>query len=564
MTDYPLLPTPKPERGKRPRSGWGGGKIVTPSRVRQGQRIGAKFQRLGDAFDNDRDPVSLRHDPLGIAPERAIVFEIAGSIRDFSVAVGRIKGLELLCDEELFLYPDGDFGVLETRAGREPRIRHDKRIAGRLYMAMPNVEALRQLLSLWCKYQAGKSAPLGFKTWFDVFDHLYDLRAWGPTDRVPDNTIAYLKEALASAQADALIRVEVELWYLGTTEMRDAGKTRFRRAMESAGGIIVDQSEIEAIGYLAFLIDLPVEEVQNLIDRDEVNIVVCDDVMLIHPQSTVDVPIEAEPLDDTLPVPTRAVEPLSPIAAIFDAMPVQNHDLLSSRLLLDDPDDYDTMSVVAERRHGTEMASLILHGDRNGDEEPLSRPIYFRPVMYAPGSPQNEQPAPDRLLLDVIYCAVLRMKIGDDENIGSRRLPFIVNISLGDRNRPFSGTMSPWGRLLDYLAERFGLLFLVSAGNIKTPLRVAKFSGVTDFEAATPEDREAAILSALVEQRAVRTLLSPAEALNVVTVGAWHEDNLCHYEKGAITLFHHPTRLCIHHHIFDARRHLYFLFGQSF
>ncbi len=99
-----------------------------------------------------------------------------------------------------------------------------------------------------------------------------------------------------------------------------------------------------------------------------------------------------------------------------------------------------------------------------------------------------------------------------------------MNLSLGDRNRPFTGPMSPWGRLLDYLAERFGILFVVSAGNVTDPLPVPTFTGTTDLEAATAADRQKAILSALDGQRSQRTLLSPAEALNVITVGAWNED----------------------------------------
>jgi len=84
--------------------------------------------------------------------------------------------------------------------------------------------------------------------------------------------------------------------------------------------------------------------------------------------------------------------------------------------------------------------------------------------------------------------------------------------------------MSPWGRLLDHLADRFGILFLVSAGNILDPLEIPAFNGLLDLERATPGERERAIFEALEQQRSQRTLFSPAEALNVVTVGAWHED----------------------------------------
>ncbi len=165
------------------------------------------------------------------------------------------------------------------------------------------------------------------------------------------------------------------------------------------------------------------------------------------------------------------------------------------------------------------MTSLILHGDRNLREPALQRSIYLRPVLYAPGNGENERTHPDRLLIDTIYRAVLRMKEGDDATAPN---VFIVNLSLGDKNRPFTRTMSPWGRLLDYLAERFGILFIVSAGNVRNPLPVPAFNGITELESATPEERQRAILKALGEQRSQRTLLSPAEALNVVTVGAWY------------------------------------------
>jgi hypothetical protein len=180
MTDYPLLPVPKPRDDKRPKGSGGGGSIQTPSRARQRERLGPTFQRLRDVFDQNRDPVALREDPFGIAPERALVFEVAGSIGDFGAAVSKIDGLGFLADEELILDPDADFGVKETRKGREPGIRDDKPIAGRLYMAMPDLQALRNLLSLWRRYEAGQDAPDGFAPWFRLFEHLHALRAWGP------------------------------------------------------------------------------------------------------------------------------------------------------------------------------------------------------------------------------------------------------------------------------------------------------------------------------------------------------------------------------------------------
>jgi hypothetical protein len=527
MAEYPLLPIPAPRLDERPRGGGGGGdNLRLPTVERQARRIGPTFQRLRDAFTEERRAISLRNDPASIAPERAIVFEIAGSIGDFYAAVRQIAGLEYLGDEELDLDADDDFAVMDTRRGREGERRDDRAVGGRLYLAMPDTQALRELLRLWDLYQAGRPPERGFTSWFNLFQRLHTLRAWGPVDRIPEETINYWEEALERAEPDAMIRTEVELWSFASPRRRREAAMRFEAAVGAAGGDIVDRSSIPEISYEGVLVDLPVAEVRRLIRRDEVRLAICDEVMFLRPQSTAEFPTSVEAVEAGGSAEAAPAIALPPIAALFDGVPVQRHRLLDGRLIMDDPDDLDAMSVVGERRHGTEMASLILHGDRNLDEPSLQRPLYVRPVLYAPGQGRDECPNQNRLLIDTIYRAVRRMKEGDDEGEATAPTVFIVNLSLGDKNRPFSGVMSPWGKLLDYCADRYGILFLVSAGNIGDHLSIASFTKWIDFEEADPERREQAVLEALGAQRAQRTLLSPAEALNSVTVGAWHEDGV--------------------------------------
>lgn len=282
------------------------------------------------------------------------------------------------------------------------------------------------------------------------------------------------------------------------------------------------------------LVELPASEVRRLVQRQEVHLAICDEVMFVRPQSTATFPTQVETLGAGEPVAPTPATDLQPIAALFDGVPVHRHRLLDGRLRFDDPDDLDTLSVVSKRSHGTAMASLILHGDRNLGEPPLQRPLYLRPVLYAPEAETDERTQSDRLLIDTIYRAVQRMKSGDAEGDATAPDVFVVNLSLGDENRPFSGPMSPLGRLLDYLAERFGMLFVVSAGNVSDPLPVPAFTGLTELESAAPEEVEKAILDALGKQRSQRTLLSPAEALNVVTVGAWYEDAVDSVNQSAI------------------------------
>lgn len=523
MPEYPLLPLPAFERGDPP-----GARGFVPStpklpRGRQGERLGPIFERLTNVLEEERDGLSLLDDPSSIAPERALVLEVAGSLVDFQALAARVEGLEFLGDEEIEFDPDEDFFEMDAREGREGERRMDRRLGGRFYLAMPDVKALRQLLSLWGQWQRGDGLPAGFAPWRDLFASLREIRPWGPADRLSEETISRWREEIEHDPGE-MRRIEVELWFRESAKSRAAAIRRVAEVVAGAGGRIVHHGAIEEIGYEAVLTDVPAAEITRLAEREEVHLVICDDIMFLRPQSSTDVPEPDDEMEPDWEVPGEEPADLPPIAALLDGVPVQNHALLDGRLEMDDPDGLEAMSVVSERHHGTAMASLILHGDRNLASGVLSRRLYMRPVLYAPGNGLREEPRRDRLLLDVIYRAVRRIKEGDEEGGATAPEVFLVNLSLGDPGRPFGGPMSPWARLLDYLADRYAILFLVSAGNIGQPLRVGGFAGWVEFEDADPLDRERAVLMALSDQKAFRTLLSPAEALNPITVGAMHDD----------------------------------------
>ena len=525
MGQYPLLPLPAPERGDPPTGrGVPRNNVPSLSPQRQAQRLGPVFQRLVDVFADGRDDVTLlRSDPSSIAPERALVLEVAGSQVDFQAVVRRVGGLEFLGDEEMIFDPDKDFSVPDTRKGREGQQRMNRLLDGRLYLSMPDTAALKQLLSLWKHWQDRKSLPWGFTKWQDIFAMLRNIRPWGAADRLSQETISQW-QAMIDKDPGRMQRIEVEMWFREDQENRTIAYRRVKKAVDQAGGTVIDHAVIEAVGYEAVLIDVPSEEITRLAERKEVHLLCCDDIMFLRLQSFIDVPGPGEGLEAEVEIPKTKTDALPPIAALLDGVPVQNHTLLAGRLDVDDPDDLEPMSVVAERRHGTAMASLIVHGDRNLVNQALSRPLHVRPVLCALGSGERECPRRDRLLIDVIYQAVRRMKEGDERSEATAAEVFLVNLSLGDLSRPFSGSISPWARLLDYLAERYGILFLVSAGNIREPLPISGFTSGIQFEDAEPRERERKVLYALSAQKAFRTLLSPAEALNPITVGAMHND----------------------------------------
>ena len=519
--ELPLLPMPVPQIRKRPPGTGRPPNLKFPDKKRQLERLDPTFQSLIDTLD--RHQLLLRQDPAGIAPERALVLEVAGSIDNLVQAISYVNGLEFLAEEELTFAPDTDFYVPDTRVGKKGRARDDKPVAGRVYLAMPDIRALRQLVGLWNLYKTGMAFQQGLTPWRHVFEQLREIRAWGPRDRVPPELTDYLAVLLAEDPSSS-VRLEVELWsYRSPTRQRQA-LVSFQDALRLANGSIVYQASISEIAYEAVLIDLPAKSVYSLVQREEVTLALCDDIMLIRPQSMVVLPVNIQGIDSSQPVEPFVSKNETPIVGLMDGVPIQGHRLLEGRLSIDDPDNLDDISVVSKRQHGTEMASLIIHGDRHAGEFPLRRPIYLRPVLYAPDHEADERTQQDRLLIDTIYRAILRMRSGDSEGIATAPTVFIVNLSLGDSRRPFTGPMSPWGRLLDYLAARFGILFIVSAGNILTPLDVATENGIQDID--IPEFRQRAILSALSEQCSQRTLLSPAEALNVLTIGAWYSDNV--------------------------------------
>ena len=526
MPEYPLLPLPESEPGKPPKPPRFPQPTLELSPKRQGQRLGTEFDQLEQMLDS-RDPsLSLRKDPASIAPERALVLEVAGSVGDFYELVRKTEGLEFLADDEKEFDPDEDFFVPDTRKGKKGEPRSDRLVGGRLYLAMPNLRALRKLVSRWNQWRRGEEMPFRLTKWRDIFARLRAIRPWGPADRLTAETINCWREDI-EAEPEAMRRIEAELWFRADPRHRNAAFGRLSEAVSAAGGSIVDHAVIEDIRYDAALIDMPSSEIERLAAREEVHLVICDDVMFLRPQSSVSAP-QPDEQAGAIAEPPDAPRPDDgpPIAALLDGMPVQRHQLLDGRIEVDDPDGLEAMSDLRKRDHGTAMASVILHGDRNRNEPPIPRKLHVRPVMYAPTHEFREVFRKDQLLLDVIYRAIRRMKEGDREGEATAPDVFLVNLSLGDSRRPFAGPMSPWAKLLDHLAERYGVLFLVSAGNITQSLPIAGFADWSSFERAAAAGRKNAVLEAIGKQKARRTLLSPAEALNVLTVGAWHEDDL--------------------------------------
>jgi hypothetical protein len=64
---------------------------------RQQRVLGPKFDRIRAALSAQGDDlIALQNDPVALAPETLIVFELKSSLVTFAAAVSAIQGLELI------------------------------------------------------------------------------------------------------------------------------------------------------------------------------------------------------------------------------------------------------------------------------------------------------------------------------------------------------------------------------------------------------------------------------------------------------------------------------------
>lgn len=460
-------------------------------------------------------PIAFQEEFDGLEPERTLVFEVAGSTTDCVAAIQQIPGLSVSFEGELDFPPDDDFS---------PAKDGDDVVGGRLYAIIPDLAALKQIVSLWELHQSNQPLPRGMSDWKKLFSHLRAIRPWGPEDRLLPETREYLSYKIEDAPNDP-IRVEVQFWYRDQSAHRQENVESLMRAETSLPINIAAQCVIEPIQYHAVLVDLSPADVASLLEDAGSGVGGAIGIMHLKPQSVVDVGIALEDGPEQELVELQQPQQVGAIrVALLDGMPLQRHHVLDGRIELDDPDGFEATCPPSKRMHGTAMSSLILNGDLRAPK-PLGATIYVRPILsYDPISEEERTPR-DAFPLDLVFRAIRRMKEGEAGEPPTAPSAVIVNLSVGDSNQSFTGRAGPWARLIDYLAFRYKLLFVISAGNHTAPILLSGTPTITAFEALSPEERERLIVSAMFADRATRTLLSPAEAVNAITVAACHQDN---------------------------------------
>ena len=484
-----------------------------PSKGAQGTRLAARFQSLATEFG------TVQATPDGVDPEQVIVLETIGSVADFQNVVTKIAGMDWLGDFDADVAA-ADPGFLTD--GADPSLQK-----ARLFVLASNRTAYTEVLNLWNQWQAAANdkLPWGYGGLAEAFKYLNDVRAWGPKDRVQDRgVIPWWTLQLESGRSR--VRFETELWWRADAAKRDAAFVRLQAIVTGAGGQCVKQAALPDIDYHGVLIELPAAAVRATVDAinagNDTQLLRLTDVKYFAPIGQASI----TPIEDGAVVtpPNRPLPTGDPVVAILDGLPLTNHAALQGRLVVDDPDNHAAAYNAGEHRHGTAMASLVAHAEYDGNEAAIASKVYVRPVMV-PGRPDAnnrrwETFPESELAVDLIHRAVRRMFEADGTTPAQAPSVKVINLSLGDVSQPFDRQLSPWARLLDWLAFNYKVLFIVSAGNpgseITIPAPPASIAGMSD------DDLRSHTLRSIAQQRVQRRLLAPAESINALTVGALH------------------------------------------
>lgn len=484
-------------------------KVEVPSRGRQGDRLGSRFDDLDDAFT---EQATLTQSLGASDPQLVVVFEAIDERADLDAAASR-AGLEILTEVEQDYAPDADF----------PRrsVNQDLPVVGCLHAVCVNEQARRNVLGQWRKWQTSGNVDHGYAALRTLFEHLKDVRAWGPQDRVRTSDVA---AALAGMLPDAEHTVEIELWYRRSEAARNKAEAEVSALITEAGGQVLSTAQVTEVGYhgLRCIVPLPLLESLAAGDYDAIAAVKSAHVMYLR------LTTQTYAFSDESPSGDASGEPLpdgDPVLCVLDGVPVANHPRLASRVIVFDPDDLaaDTTVETALRKHGTAMASVCVWGDLSAGEAPATRPVLVRPILTpALDTVDHSEELPRAEMAPDLMRRVFReLYDGDDSAAPAGESVVVVNLSVGDPASPFDGVLSSWARTIDWLSATYGVLVVVSAGN---HLALPVPGGTDALVALSGADRADAVNAIVAESEPRRSLLSPADSINAVTVGALNAD----------------------------------------
>jgi len=582
MPERPLLifPTPAIADRIKMKTGFGSSNYHLPSPSRQKERLTPLFESMIQSFITDSTE--------GIEPEYVLVLETTGKIDDFERAIRAVPGLEWLAEidtdeievdddfyeiakigkrlfykqiddittkqssdiwtglkdngfidkngyitdkhlddftefipEGLAEYTDTIMSVINEKIADTK----EKLISGRLFLSMSNQQAISNLLSEWNKWP--DNIDVLSKKWVEIFTQLKEIRKWDIHDRLRETGVEkYWKEELEIKKGtSSKILFEVELWYRKGRTKRKETQKKLEQLIVSENGSIVTECSIDEIRFHAIKAELPPESIERVLTSEYTKLFKCDDVMFFRPTGQCVADVYPEGVEEE---PFQEGEVFGdPVLAILDGDPFVYHSLLENRLIVDDPDDFGSAYQAKGRKHCTAMASLVCHGELDAGESPLPRPIYVRPIMKPNpddfiNNPPIEHIPKDHFFEDLILRSARRIfeGEGDEEPVASTIK--IINLSICDPARMFFHQLSSCAKLLDWLSEKYQVLFCISAGNNRADIGLEKSK--VELSQLTDEEFTKHTMKILHGDIRNHRLMSPADSVNALSIGAIHTD----------------------------------------
>ena len=350
--------------------------IKSPSRKQQKDKFDGPMRELTRTMESRL--AEIKDETAGLDPDMVLVLETVGSVSNFHTAVKNTQGFSWLVDSiSESIEENEEFYKDSAPSGKELKCK--------LYMLLTNKTALNELLKLWDKFNNNEEIPDGQKGWREIFYHLNDIRTWDVTDRLEDTGL--LERWKEDLEYQDSVKFEIEFWFNNDREKQKLIESDFRSKIEEFEGEVIDSALIEEIKYHALLAELPADSAKKFVADFKQNkdnkVLKSESVMFFNPLPQADYKFHFEELEqlDTDNIGTTEQTDMEPVVALFDGLPLQNHQSIKNKLIIDDPEDFENNYLAKYRLHGTSMASLILNGDLNNSFLKHERPIYVRPIL---------------------------------------------------------------------------------------------------------------------------------------------------------------------------------------
>ena len=397
-----------------------------------------------------------------------------------------------------------------------------KSVVGKLFLFMSNHAGMKNFLSLWDRYKS-ENLKYGEGKWKNIFAHLSEIRYWREEDRLGEsNILESLKEDLKISSDESLIPFELEFWHKKNNHEKESKERDIRNQIADLRG---DNSKIyfyknDDVGIHLAKVNLPAGEIRKLCEENNYNDLFKKEyIKFVRPAGQNITDIEIPEIE----IPTEPIEHESssapPVVALLDGLPVENHEALNNKIIVDDPDSWGETYMAKKRFHGTAMASLICNGDLENPEPSLERKIYVRPIMQLDNWGKRENVPEDIFFEDMIEKSIVRMfEVGESSPVASNVR--VINLSVCHASKWFFSRVSSGGRLLDWLAWKYKILFCVSAGNFKEEISCDE----VDLPKSTIES--------MVKNERNRRIMMPSDSINSLTVGSLHKDECEDFDSG--------------------------------